>query len=778
MIWLGGLCVGLAGIFLVRYTIERGLLGPTARILLALGAGVSLHGVVEWLRRKTGGTHPAFAALAGGSSIILYAAILAALRLYGLLSPAATFALLALIALVTMGLSLLHGPVLAIIGLLGAYVVPILVSDGSGRIVVALVYSLIISGAALLLMRYVYRVWLWAGMLAGALAWWLLSLGTTDADGVRGFYLSALAYALLAVPSFNWLLNRMDSGDSRHSKPVWQTSRLTLSPVQLGQAAIVLAQATCITLGDFSANALLRWSPLVVISVLAARSERSLAFLPWLTLASHWLGWLLCGLEWSHGTFRLAMTAQDQTHFLQYALGTAILYSAMCWWVGRGRPFERARVSLMILAPLCWLALAYALVAELSVVWQWSLPAIALGMVYLYLSRRTLLQDKSETAIWLILGGHLAYSLAVAMLFREATLTLALSTQLISLAWLLRNFKLENLDWLVKLVLAVVLLRLTFNPWLLRYPVEVHWSLWSYGGSLLCVYVAMVLTPAEASLRKWLAAASAQMLVLFFAAETRYWLYDGEIFREKYSLTEGAINSFLWSGLGLAYHLRAGVANTLRMIYTKASATLLAMACINQVLLLVLLNPLWGEETIGATPLLNGITLAYGLPALMAYFVYRYHAPDYRKLAGGMAALSAFTFVSLHIRHLWQGSVDINLPTGDGELYTYSAVWLAIAAAAILYAGWRARPDLYRAGMVLLLMVVAKLFLVDMAGLEGLWRGGVLHGPGLVATGAGVSFSTASGQPHGRPDQSQAWITLPQGAELVFDLAAWVGLCI
>ena len=51
MIWLGGLCVGLAGVFLVRYSIEQGLLGPGARILLAVATGVILHGVAEWLRR-------------------------------------------------------------------------------------------------------------------------------------------------------------------------------------------------------------------------------------------------------------------------------------------------------------------------------------------------------------------------------------------------------------------------------------------------------------------------------------------------------------------------------------------------------------------------------------------------------------------------------------------------------------------------------------------------------------------------------------------------------
>jgi uncharacterized membrane protein len=115
----------------------------------------------------------------------------------------------------------------------------------------------------------------------------------------------------------------------------------------------------------------------------------------------------------------------------------------------------------------------------------------------------------------------------------------------------------------------------------------------------------------------------------------------------------------------------------------------------------------------------------------MAYLVYRYYDDRHRKLSGALAAVSALMFVSLQIRHLWQGAVDIELPTGDGELYSYSAAWLVIAAAAILFAGWRQRRDLYLSGMGLLLVVVAKLFLVDMAGLEGLWRVASFMGLGL-----------------------------------------------
>ncbi|MGD9661281.1 MAG: DUF2339 domain-containing protein, partial [Porticoccaceae bacterium] len=166
MIWLGGLCVALAGIFMVRYSIDQGLLSPAARIGLALATGIGFHMVAEWLRRTRGG-HAAFAALAGGASITLYGALLAGLHLYQLFNANLVFILLALVSLATMVLALRQGSVLAAIGILGGYVVPVLVSTGSGNMVAAMLYGLIIFAAGLVLIRYVFRQWLLWGLIAG-----------------------------------------------------------------------------------------------------------------------------------------------------------------------------------------------------------------------------------------------------------------------------------------------------------------------------------------------------------------------------------------------------------------------------------------------------------------------------------------------------------------------------------------------------------------------------------------------------------------------------------
>src|SRR5690606_18321669 len=95
-----------------------------------------------WLRRHSG-PHESIAALAGGGSITLFAAILAGLHLYDFFSPGFAFALLAAVALLTMALALWHGPLLAALGLLGAYTLPLLVGGEASQVILVLAYVLL-----------------------------------------------------------------------------------------------------------------------------------------------------------------------------------------------------------------------------------------------------------------------------------------------------------------------------------------------------------------------------------------------------------------------------------------------------------------------------------------------------------------------------------------------------------------------------------------------------------------------------------------------------------
>ena len=52
VVWVGGVALALGGIFLVRYTIQRGLIGPGVRIAMGALLALALVAIGEWARRK------------------------------------------------------------------------------------------------------------------------------------------------------------------------------------------------------------------------------------------------------------------------------------------------------------------------------------------------------------------------------------------------------------------------------------------------------------------------------------------------------------------------------------------------------------------------------------------------------------------------------------------------------------------------------------------------------------------------------------------------------
>lgn len=738
MIWLGGACVGLAGIFLVKYSMDQGILGPGARVVAGIVTGLLLHTGAGFLRKRYG-THPAFAALAAGGSITLFAALLAALHLYQFLSPGLVFILLALVAIATMFLAVSHGPFLAGIGMLGAYLVPLLIGGNSDGTVIVLVYSLIISASVLMLMHYVQRDWLWIGMLLGSLGWFLMTLAFSleQVANLTGIYLAILAYLVLAMPDRDW---RLAFQEDRTLVPFKvENFYFSDSPRSrfLPGTILVLCIAQCMAIGNigFNSSAIINWLPMTVLLLRAANSRQSLLLFPWLLLVLQLAAWAyLILLPLPNSSI---LSADVPAMFYWYCLCSAAVYSTLAILHLKSRTHMGIWSSMATMAPLGFMVLAY-LAGGHSGFSPWPLMAIALAGLYMGLTPVFIRKESGSAQgkmvpAWLFIAGHTGYSLAAAMMLSTFSFTLALAVQTISLAWIIRRFELPALGWLLKLVIGVVILRLTLNPWLLQYPADIHWSLWTFGGSTLCCFIAGRLLQKDDPLRLWTHGASLHLLVLTLLAETRYWMNDGNIFALNYSFTEAALNISLFGLLALVYHYREQHSRHLRPLYRIYSLGLMIFAAGNylKILTATLGSQAWAWQSVGNTPLFNKMLLAFGMPVLVSALASRFYIPYLRKPALITTGVAAFVFISLQIRHLWHGNINLSAPVTSGELYTYSVVWLACAILLILGGAWRYGKAVYQAGMLLLLLVIGKLFLVDMAGLEGLLRVASFMGMGI-----------------------------------------------
>jgi uncharacterized membrane protein len=178
VVWIGGLALALGGFFMVRYSIEAGLVGPGVRVFLGGLFALALLGAGEWTRRKESissiqalpiANIPAILTAAG--TAVAFATVYAAYALYDFLAPATAFVLLGLVALGTFAAALLHGPALAGLGVVGAFVTPILVSSDKPDYWALYVYLAIVTAASFGLARI--RLWRWLAVttIVFALLW-------------------------------------------------------------------------------------------------------------------------------------------------------------------------------------------------------------------------------------------------------------------------------------------------------------------------------------------------------------------------------------------------------------------------------------------------------------------------------------------------------------------------------------------------------------------------------------------------------------------------------
>ncbi len=206
VVWVGGLTLALGGFFMVRYSIEQGLLGPGVRTMLGGLFALALLAAGEWTRRKESlsaiaplpiANIPAILTAAG--TAVAFATIYAAYALYDFLVPGTAFVLLGMVAMGTLAAALLHGPALAGLGIAGAFVTPVLVSSDKPDYWALYIYLAIVTAAAFALARIKLWRWLAVTTIVFAILWTLpcLDCGTPTIGPhvfhvIAGFVLAAL----------------------------------------------------------------------------------------------------------------------------------------------------------------------------------------------------------------------------------------------------------------------------------------------------------------------------------------------------------------------------------------------------------------------------------------------------------------------------------------------------------------------------------------------------------------------------------------------------------
>jgi uncharacterized membrane protein len=745
-VWLGAVALLFAGVFLIRYAVEQGMLGPPQRCVLAALLGVALLGAAEWLRRRPapdamgplrGDQAPA--ALAAGGVAVLFGAAYGAGPYYDLVPPAVGFALLAAASLTGLFVSLRFGQLVAAVGIAGAFVTPLLVETESPSLPGLFFYLLAVTAAALAVVRYSAWTWLgWATTVAGAV--WVLfgAAAATPADAwAPGLFVPAVAalnLALLPRAALDFVVGR----------------RLSWVPLAaLGAVGLILEASV--------QSSVPRSGVLLLVPLSAAKGalEPRLDRLPWLSSLLFLLALLLWALPEWHPTGEVISTPEGIIEavlpgawapevirpLLETAFIVAAFLAAAGLWMERRAPNRLRWSALPAAVPVLTLAVTYTQVARFQTDMAWAAAALVLTAALTFTASLAVQAFDRERAGIHAAGAVAALALGCAMLWREQWLTIAVSLFLPALAWIEARADLAPLRKVALVVAVLVLVRLLLNWYVLDYGFGTapfaNGLLAAYGVPAVAFAVAsqMFRRRADDMTVAVLEAGAIAFITVLIALEIRHWSTHGEM-RELGSFTEvtmhlATLSAQATASLWLAQRTGRPV---LDWAWRVQGAVAFAVGAV-----LLLVNPAFADLSGAVVSLLFG----YLVPALLAVVVFRMMAiAQMREALRGYAILAGFAFIGLLIRDSFHpGAMGFGVnPVEDAELWAWSLGWL-LYGAALMVLGIRTHSHALRIwALAIVGLVAAKAFLIDMAGLTGLWRVLSFLGLGLVLIGLGTLY--------------------------------------
>jgi uncharacterized membrane protein len=770
-VWIGGIALGLGGLLLVRYSIEQNWFGPAARIFAGFLFALALVVGGEALRRRERRSVEPVptqipAVLTAAGTVAAFGTVYAAHALYHFVGPGTAFVALGLLGLATMAAAALHGPALAGLGLVGALVAPLLVKSDAPDPWPVVIYIGFVTASAYGLARL--RFWLWLALTAaaGSFLWGLALLNVDLPVSFAAVLFHALLQTLLAVAlfvccrrpteheavaDFDWLGFIVPGAFA-----LLMFAALAQSVVvgAFGAAALIMTLAAALILavigmlfGEVAALTLVAGALLVAIpTVWPSVPEDSFVIRPPADLwpasnGSVWFGaFALCPV--------LALAAAMTVRLIRSpTLRTlpATIYAAAG--------------SLTALATL---AVAY--VRLNMTTGGMVFAALAGGLAFLFLVAAVLLQNRlrarDAATFHLGLGAFAAAALAALSLglvfaLDRGMLTVALALAALGASFVDRRLDVPALRWGVAALGLIIAVRLAIDPRIVGADLGTtpifNWLLWGYGVPALAFALAaqlMRLRTADvpAHISQALAILFSTFLVFF---EIRHAIHGGDPFAPGSTLIEQgllATASFAYA-IAMTRLDAAGSNPVLRAASLGFGLTSFALVLLG---LLFFANSLFDRTELEGGPILNSLILGYALPALLAYFLARaaqgVRPTWYLTAAQICLHVLAFVFLNLEMRRLFEGrelwlfGPMLDLRMSDAEFYAYSALWLGLGLGYFAYGILRGSTQARLISGLLIVASIVKVFLFDLASLQGILRALSFIGLGLVLMAVGFVY--------------------------------------
>lgn len=754
LVWLGGVTLALGGAFLVKLSIDYGLLTPPVRVILAVLLGIGLCAAADWIARReptgeaqAGKPAPVPQALAAAGSATIFAAIYAAYQLYDLISGTLAFPLLAATAIATVALSLRHGVFVAALGLVGAYAVPGLVSSEAPHALPLFAYLAFVTAGLLAVLRH-RRWWVLAWpALAAAYGWAMVWLGfelVNPETPVVGTYILA---QLGLFAAFRRGVSRVGFLTGVADSP--QVGPL----VRVAYGLFALAAFVLVHVGDFDTPSTLTvFAAAAVMLALAYRDPAlddlmATAAVLVLAMLATWHLPLLAAQDVFLAQLRLPVPFSE---FTTACLAAAALLGGGGFVAQMAAPRPGRWAGMSVIASALILVIAYWRLHAYGLDLSWSTLALVLAGLNLAAAASVARRRNGELEIEIALAAYAAgvlggTILAATFALSTAWLTVAIALHLPALGWVEGRLDLKVLRWVAAVVAGIVLVRLALNPYALDYPMAgpiFNWLLYGYGVPALAFMVAtrQFGSRADDPLVGLLEAGSLLLTTMLLTFELRHALY-GRISAPHAELGKDALSPLLWLLLS-GGSLWLGEQRA-RPVLRVGGIILAGLASAQIVFWHVLANnPMVSGASVGRAMIFDALSLAYLLPALLyTGFVIMRLGPAWLRLSARILAVGlVFVWLTLEIRHAFHGEIIAYGPTHDAESYTYSAVWLIFAGLGLAFGLLRRDEWVRRVSLGGVTVVIAKVFLLDMSELEGIYRALSFLGLGATLIAIGYAY--------------------------------------
>lgn len=745
-VWLGGIALALAGVFMVKYSIEMGLLNPAVRVVIGLIFGAALLGGGAWVRgqqRIANGVRIA-QALSGAGIADLYVTVFAATTLYQMIPDVVGFGGLAAVTAGAVVLSLRHGVPIALLGLVGGFLTPALVSSSSPSAPLLFLYLYFVLTGLMVVIRKQGWWFLAIPTVLVAFLWvpiWLFGGHSAPADMLwLGLFLAAVSVTVIGASKETYA----DEVSRKTNGSVRRLNYLTLG------CAIALMGITAAH-GGFG---VMEWGLFGLLSVggigLAFFDPKLYWIAPWASLAVN----AMMLMAWNY---------EDPQHFAVTLAAFATLYVASGYGLQSRSASPLIWAGLTMAASLGYYLLGYVRLHDAhlldGVPLFWGTLALAFSCSSLYVLQ-TLMRDVPKDhphkqhllAIYAALTTAFL-SIALSIELKREFLSVAFAGEMLAIAWINTRVDIRALRSIAMILACVfgalllpqivLLLQLTafslFETQLSfrdNIPI-VNWPVFQLGvPALFFLGSAYGLRQKkdDGLVRSFEAAAIALLGVMGYYVMRHAFHDDQTIMFVKAGFTERSVITNVFFACGVVC-LMAG------RIYDRKAVSLSGLVLSGIALFrvgyfgLIAYNPLWSAQAVGTWPILNGLLHTYGLPILWVWLVNR-ELPFLNKAAwsrygSGIILLLAFLLASLEVRQFFHGAYLNAAATSNGEIYAYSIVWLLFGAGLLFVGTLRGNALVRTVSLPILLLTIGKVFLYDASELTGLWRVFSFFGLGL-----------------------------------------------